>query len=75
MSLDRAFEKRLAGVINARARGVLQGGLKGVERESLRVTPAGRISIAPHPRALGSASGISWTLSLWTLPRSVKIIR
>jgi gamma-glutamylcysteine synthetase len=44
MSLDRAFEKRLAGVINARARGVLQGGLKGVERESLRVTPTGRIS-------------------------------
>ncbi len=55
MSLDRAFEKRLAGVINSRARGVLQGGLKGVERESLRVTPAGRISTAPHPRALGSA--------------------
>ena len=55
MSLDRAFEKRLAGVINARARGVLQGGLKGVERESLRVTPTGQISKAPHPRALGSA--------------------
>jgi len=55
MPLDRAFEKRLAGVINSRARGVLQGGLKGVERESLRVTPGGRISTAPHPRALGSA--------------------
>ena len=55
MPLDRAFEKRLAGVINARARGVLQGGLKGVERESLRVTPTGRISQTPHPRALGSA--------------------
>ena len=46
MSLDRAFEKRLAGVINARAKGVLQGGLKGVERESLRVTPKGQISKA-----------------------------
>jgi glutamate--cysteine ligase len=34
---------------------VLQGGLKGVEREALRVTPAGRISHAPHPAALGSA--------------------
>jgi glutamate--cysteine ligase len=55
MSLDRAFEKRLAGVINARAKGVLQGGLKGVERESLRVTPKGQISKTPHPRALGSA--------------------
>ena len=55
MTFDRAFDKRLAGVINARARGVLQGGLKGVERESLRVTPSGQISQAPHPRALGSA--------------------
>ncbi len=55
MLSDRAFEKRLAGVINSRARGALQGGLKGVERESLRVTPAGQISSAPHPRALGSA--------------------
>jgi len=55
MLSDRAFEKRLAGVINSRARGALQGGLKGVERESLRVTPAGQISKAPHPRALGSA--------------------
>jgi glutamate--cysteine ligase len=55
MALDRAFEKRLAGVINARAKGALQGGLKGVERESLRVTPKGQISRTPHPRALGSA--------------------
>jgi glutamate--cysteine ligase len=55
MPVDRAFEKRLAGIINSRARGVLQGGLKGVERESLRVTPQGRISTAPHPRAFGSA--------------------
>ncbi len=53
--LDRQFERRLAGLVNARERGVLAGGLKGVEREALRVTPAGRISQAPHPRALGSA--------------------
>jgi glutamate--cysteine ligase len=55
MALDRAFDKRLAGIINSRAQGALQGGLKGVERESLRVTPAGQISRGPHPRALGSA--------------------
>jgi len=55
MPLDRTFERRLAGVINARAPGVLQGGLKGVERESLRVTPGGLIATTPHPRALGSA--------------------
>ncbi|MEP7315003.1 MAG: glutamate--cysteine ligase, partial [Pseudomonadota bacterium] len=33
----------------------LQGGLKGVERESLRVSPSGQIARSPHPRALGSA--------------------
>jgi glutamate--cysteine ligase len=53
--LDRSFERRLAGLVNAREKGVLQGGLKGVERESLRVTPDGRISQAGHPPALGSA--------------------
>ena len=30
-------------------------GLKGVEKESLRVTPRGLIAKSPHPRALGSA--------------------
>jgi glutamate--cysteine ligase len=52
--IDRVFERRLAGLVNSRERGVLAGGLKGVEREALRVTPEGRISQAPHPRALGS---------------------
>jgi len=53
--LDRQFERRLAGLVNARERGVMTGGLKGIEREALRVTPEGRISQTPHPRALGSA--------------------
>jgi glutamate--cysteine ligase len=53
--LDRGFERRLSGLVNARERGVLQGGLKGVEREALRVTPQGRIARTPHPPALGSA--------------------
>ncbi len=52
---DSQFERRLAGLINARERGVLKGGLKGIEREALRVTPEGHISQSPHPRALGSA--------------------
>jgi glutamate--cysteine ligase len=55
MPFDRTFERRLAGVINARVPGVLQGGLKGVERETLRVTPSGQIATTAHPRALGSA--------------------
>jgi len=53
--MDRDFECRLAGLVNAREPGVLSGGLKGIEREALRVTPEGRISQAPHPAALGSA--------------------
>ena len=53
--MDRQFERRLAGLVNAREHGVLSGGLKGIEREALRVVPDGRISQAPHPRALGSA--------------------
>ena len=40
--IDRRFERRLAGLVNSGERGVLQGGLKGVEKESLRVTPDGR---------------------------------
>jgi glutamate--cysteine ligase len=55
MPLDRAFEKRLAGVVNGRSAGALQGGLKGVEKESLRVRPQGEVSQRPHPVALGSA--------------------
>jgi glutamate--cysteine ligase len=53
--IDRAFERRLATLINLRERGVLQGGLKGVEKESLRVTPEGQIAHSPHPAVLGSA--------------------
>ena len=54
-SVDRQFERRLAGLINSGQRGVLRGGRKGVERESLRVTPDGQIAMSGHPAALGSA--------------------
>ena len=53
--IDRAFERRLAALVNARERGVLQRGLKGVEKESLRVTLDGTLAQTSHPRALGSA--------------------
>ncbi len=53
--LDRSFERRLSGLVNARERGVLQGGLKGVEREALRVNPDGSLAQTGHPQALGSA--------------------
>lgn len=53
--IDRVFERRLTSLINLRERAVLQGGLKGVEKESLRVTPEGQIAHTPHPAVLGSA--------------------
>jgi glutamate--cysteine ligase len=53
--LDLAFERRLSALVNSGQPQVLQGGRKGLEKESLRVTPEGRLAQTPHPRALGSA--------------------
>jgi glutamate--cysteine ligase len=54
-AVDVIFERRLASLVNSREPGVLQNGLKGLEKESLRVTPSGAIARSPHPPALGSA--------------------
>src|SRR5215471_396569 len=53
--IDRGFERRLSSLVNSGQPGIIQGGRKGVEKESLRVTPDGRIAQTPHPAALGSA--------------------
>jgi glutamate--cysteine ligase len=53
--VDRVYERRLAGLINSREHRLLANGRRGLERESLRVTPTGHIAQTPHPRALGSA--------------------
>jgi glutamate--cysteine ligase len=52
--IDRKFERRLAGLVNSGERAVLRGGRKGVEKESLRVSPAGEIAQTRHPAALGA---------------------
>jgi glutamate--cysteine ligase len=52
--VDRKFERRLAGLINSGERGALRGGRKGVEKESLRVSPDGVIAQTRHPFALGA---------------------
>jgi glutamate--cysteine ligase len=52
--VDKLFERRLAGLVNSGERGVLRGGRKGVEKESLRVSPAGAIVQTRHPAALGA---------------------
>lgn len=46
-----AFEQ----TIRRLTRRQLAGGLRGVERECLRVTPGGRVAPTAHPRELGSA--------------------
>ncbi len=53
--LDIAFERRLSALVNSGQPEILQGGRKGLEKESLRVTPEGLLAQTPHPRALGSA--------------------
>jgi glutamate--cysteine ligase len=52
--VDRNFERRLAGLLNSGERGILRGGRKGVEKESLRVSPDGAIAATRHPEALGA---------------------
>ena len=54
MSNKLAYEWRKAP-IDESLRPVLMGGLKGIEKESLRITRAGSISQLPHPPQLGSA--------------------
>ena len=54
-SIDRVFERRLASLVNSGEPQILQGGRKGLEKESLRVTPEGKLAHTPHPAALGSA--------------------
>ena len=54
-SIDRVFERRLASLVNSGEPQILQGGRKGLEKESLRVTSEGKLAHTPHPAALGSA--------------------
>ncbi len=52
--MEQGFEKRL-NAIAAQDRGLLCGGRKGIEKESLRVASDGSLSLRPHPQSLGSA--------------------
>ena len=54
-AIDRVFERRLASLVNGGEPQILQGGRKGVEKESLRVMPNGRLAGTAHPQLLGSA--------------------
>jgi glutamate--cysteine ligase len=50
-----AFSHRLSVLTSGPQRDALLHGLRGIERESLRVTHNGELALTPHPRALGSA--------------------
>src|SRR6201992_373263 len=49
------FERRLASFMNGGQPEILQGGRKGVEKESLRVTPSGALAQTDDPLVLGWA--------------------
>lgn len=53
--MNTSIESRLKLLTAANRHNLLKGGLKGLEKESLRVTPAGGIAQTPHPVGLGSA--------------------
>ena len=52
--MKQRFEARLAALATADSNAV-QGGLKGIEKESLRIGTNGLLSNTPHPEGLGSA--------------------
>ena len=53
--MTRLVKSRIERLATKAPRECLAGGLKGVEKESLRVLPDGNLALTPHPVALGSA--------------------
>lgn len=51
---------RMDRLTRAGMQALVRGGLKGLEKESLRLTTGGRIAQTPHPSALGSALTHPW---------------
>ncbi len=53
--LDPVLQLRLKQLASTGRGGLLKGGKKGIEKESLRVARAGCVAQTPHSRSLGSA--------------------
>ena len=53
--MGQLLETRLHRLMVPEVAGLVRGGLRGVERECLRITPDGRLARTPHPQAIGSA--------------------
>lgn len=56
----RVLDRRLDQILEVAGPNAIRGGLRGVEKESLRVTPDGSVSSLPHTPALGSALTHPW---------------
>ncbi len=55
-----SFSRRLDHLLRANQQSLLRHGLKGLEKESLRISTHGRIALTPHPSRLGSALTHPW---------------
>jgi glutamate--cysteine ligase len=53
--VSNQLTRRLALLDDDAHRGLLNQGLRGIERETLRIDPQGKLARTPHPAALGSA--------------------
>jgi glutamate--cysteine ligase len=53
--LSSHLQNQLQALAQPDARGLLTAINRGIEKESLRITPGGKLSHSPHPNALGSA--------------------
>lgn len=53
--LNKEHSPRLNYLLDHKKQHLLVGGLKGIEKESLRISKEGMISQIPHPQALGAA--------------------
>ncbi len=53
--MPNLLTRRLALLAEDANLAMLTGGLRGIERETLRVEPTGKLAATPHPAALGSA--------------------
>lgn len=53
--MSSSFAQSLAHLVDSGAGSTVAQSLRGLEKESLRVTPEGRIAQTPHPASLGSA--------------------
>lgn len=58
--MSPSFEKKLNWLAQADVAASLKGMRRGLEKESLRVRPDGRLAQSAHPKALGSALTHPW---------------